>query len=117
MRAIRGMVAWSGLAVACALAAGCGKWKSGPTRADVARAIAASTAPDGDGDGLPDAWEQALIAAAGGGKTLADIRPDGDEDGDGLPDLNPLFNPIFVDKDGKRIAFVVVGARGAGVCA
>jgi hypothetical protein len=28
-----------------------------------------------------------------------------DEDGDGLPDLNPLFNPIFVDKDGKRIAF------------
>ncbi len=24
---------------------------------------------------------------------------------DGQPDLNPLFNPIYVDKDGKRIAF------------
>src|SRR5205085_3069633 len=28
-----------------------------------------------------------------------------DEDGDGRPDLNPVFNPIYVDKDGKRIAF------------
>jgi hypothetical protein len=28
-----------------------------------------------------------------------------DEDGDGLPDLNPLFYPIFVDKDGKRMAY------------
>jgi hypothetical protein len=28
-----------------------------------------------------------------------------DLDGDGYPDLNPVFYPIFVDKDGKRIAF------------
>ncbi len=28
-----------------------------------------------------------------------------DEDGDGYPDLNPVFFPVFVDKDGKRIAF------------
>jgi hypothetical protein len=28
-----------------------------------------------------------------------------DLDGDGKPDLNPVFNPIYVDKDGKRIAF------------
>lgn len=28
-----------------------------------------------------------------------------DEDGDGYPDLNPVFYPIFVDKDGQRIAF------------
>src|SRR5437762_4359227 len=28
-----------------------------------------------------------------------------DRDGDGYPDLNPVFYPIFVDKDGKRIAF------------
>jgi hypothetical protein len=27
-----------------------------------------------------------------------------DLDGDGYPDLNPIFYPIFVDKDGKRIA-------------
>jgi hypothetical protein len=28
-----------------------------------------------------------------------------DDRGDGLPDLNPLFNPIFVDSEGKRIPF------------
>jgi hypothetical protein len=28
-----------------------------------------------------------------------------DLDGDGYPDLNPVFFPIFVDKDGKRIPF------------
>ncbi|MBM4068849.1 MAG: hypothetical protein FJ271_07875 [Planctomycetes bacterium] len=28
-----------------------------------------------------------------------------DKDGDGYPDLNPVFFPVFVDKDGKRIAF------------
>ncbi|MBX3745864.1 MAG: hypothetical protein KF833_11205 [Verrucomicrobiae bacterium] len=39
---------------------------------------------DTDGDGLPDAWERALIAQLGGGLTLADIRPDDDLDGDGL---------------------------------
>ena len=27
-----------------------------------------------------------------------------DLDGDGYPDLNPVFFPIFVDKDGKRLA-------------
>jgi hypothetical protein len=28
-----------------------------------------------------------------------------DKSGDGYPDLNPVFYPIFVDKDGKRIPF------------
>jgi hypothetical protein len=28
-----------------------------------------------------------------------------DLDGDGKPDLNPLFHPIYVDKNGKRIPF------------
>lgn len=28
-----------------------------------------------------------------------------DKDNDGRPDLNPVFNPIFVDKDGKRIPY------------
>jgi hypothetical protein len=28
-----------------------------------------------------------------------------DADADGRPDLNPLFNPIYVDQHGKRIAF------------
>jgi len=42
---------------------------------------------DSDGDGLPDAWERALLAMLGNGKTLADIRPGDDSDGDGIPNV------------------------------
>jgi len=42
---------------------------------------------DSDGDGLPDAWELALIQQLGGRRTLADIRPEDDLDGDGLTNL------------------------------
>jgi hypothetical protein len=42
---------------------------------------------DADGDGLPDAWERALIAASGRPLTLADIRAEDDFDGDGLSNL------------------------------
>lgn len=63
---------------------------------------------DSDGDGLPDAWEQALIAAAGGGKSLADIRADGDDDVDGLTNLQEYlagtyaFDPL----DGFSLAIM-----------
>ncbi|MBM3883858.1 MAG: hypothetical protein FJ387_29835 [Verrucomicrobia bacterium] len=42
---------------------------------------------DTDGDGLPDAWERALIAQLGGQLALQDIPPDDDADGDGLTNL------------------------------
>lgn len=42
---------------------------------------------DSDGDGLPDAWERALIDRMGGKLTLADIKPGADSDGDGLTNL------------------------------
>lgn len=42
---------------------------------------------DADGDGIPDAWERALIASLRGGHSLADIQPGGDADGDGLTNL------------------------------
>ncbi len=42
---------------------------------------------DTDGDGLPDAWERALIELLGGHRTLADIRPEDDLDNDGLTNL------------------------------
>ena len=42
---------------------------------------------DLDGDGLPDAWERALIAALGAVLTIHDIRPETDDDGDGLSNL------------------------------
>ncbi len=50
----------------------------GSTRIDLTLGV------DSDGDGLPDAWENLVIALLGGGKTLADITPGGDADGDGL---------------------------------
>src|SRR5581483_2635340 len=37
-----------------------------------------------------------------------------DLDGDGYPDLNPVFFPIFVDKDGKRLPFAK-SLKSAGV--
>src|SRR5271166_6109539 len=40
-----------------------------------------------------------------GERVTIDFGSFDDEDGDGYPDLNPVFHPIFVDKDGKRIAF------------
>jgi Di-haem oxidoreductase, putative peroxidase len=40
-----------------------------------------------------------------GERAEIDLGSFDDEDGDGYPDLNPVFYPVFVDKDGKRIAF------------
>jgi hypothetical protein len=47
-----------------------------------------------------------LDAAAGeGDRHEIDYGSFDDANIDGRPDLNPVFNPIYVDKDGKRIAF------------
>ena len=55
---------------------------------------------DTDGDGLPDAWERALLAALGGNRTLADIRGDGDDDGDGLSNLQEYLAGTYAfDKE------------------
>jgi len=40
-----------------------------------------------------------------GERVTIDFGSFDDEDGDGYPDLNPVFHPIFVDKDGKRIPY------------
>jgi hypothetical protein len=44
---------------------------------------------DSDSDGLPDAWENAIVAADPDDqiKSIADIAPDGDLDGDSSPNL------------------------------
>ncbi len=61
---------------------------------------------DSDGDGLPDAWEQALIDIYGG--TLASITPNGDLDGDGISNLNEYIagTYAFDPTDGFNLQLV-----------
>jgi hypothetical protein len=44
-----------------------------------------------------------LPAGVDGELTEIDFGSFDDKDGDGYPDLNPVFYPIFVDKDGQRV--------------
>jgi hypothetical protein len=63
---------------------------------------------DSDGDGLPDAWEQALISIYGG--TLGSINPNDDTDADGISNLNEYLagTYAFDPNDGFRLALTSV---------
>jgi len=67
---------------------------------------------DSNGDGLPDAWQYAVIAALGGNLTLDDITPDGDADGDGMSNMDEYLagTYAFAPNDGFRLD--VVGFNG-----
>ena len=60
---------------------------------------------DTDGDGLPDAWERALLAQ---GQGLRDINPGDDADGDGMSNLDEYIsgNYAFDKDDGLRLDIV-----------
>lgn len=61
---------------------------------------------DSDGDGLPDAWEEAIIAMLGG--TLASITANGDADGDGISNLNEYLTGTYAfdPGDGFRLSLL-----------
>ena len=67
---------------------------------------------DADGDGIPDAWERALIANLGGGKTLADIRPGDDSDGDGLTNLQEYLAGTYAYDPENGFALKLVRLNG-----
>lgn len=71
---------------------------------------------DSDGDGLPDAWEWALIQMLGGNLTLADINPHDDLDGDGLTNLEEYLagTYAFDPADGFSLA-IAPGPAGRPV--
>ena len=67
---------------------------------------------DSDGDGLPDAWERAIIAILGGNLTLADIGPGDDSDHDGMSNLNEYLagTYAFDPADGYKLAIIGVSS-------
>lgn len=67
---------------------------------------------DADGDGLPDAWERALLAGFGGSKALSDIRSVEDLDGDGLSNLDEYIAGTYAFDAKDGFALKAVGFKG-----
>lgn len=69
---------------------------------------------DSDGDGLPDAWEYALMQMLGGGLTLANITRNGDDDGDGISNYDEYVagTYAFDPQDGLKLKLVRRGGQG-----
>lgn len=68
---------------------------------------------DLDGDGLPDAWERALLAAAGGEQGLEDINGGDDFDGDGLSNLDEYLAGTYAFDPADGFALTLTGSDGA----
>ena len=69
---------------------------------------------DSDQDGLPDSWEQAMIELLGGGKTLADITPQGDALGEGMSNYDRflLGSSGLTRKEALTLAVNRQGVKG-----
>lgn len=67
---------------------------------------------DSDGDGLPDAWERALIAQTGGGRGLADVKPGDDSDRDGLSNLEEYTAGTYAFDERNGFSLKIDAIRG-----
>lgn len=66
---------------------------------------------DSDGDGLPDAWERALLAQLGG--DLSDVNGADDTDGDGLSNLDEYISGSYAfDKENGFLLTAVPSPDG-----
>ncbi len=77
---------------------------AGNTRLDLTLGL------DSDGDGLPDAWKDMVIAMMGGGLTRDDIRPDDDLDGDGFTNLQEYIAGTYAWDPHDRLALEILHA-------
>jgi hypothetical protein len=70
---------------------------------------------DSDGDGLPDAWKDMVIAMMGGGLTRADIRPQDDLDGDGMTNLQEYIAGTYAWDPNDKLWLDIIEVRDADV--
>lgn len=71
---------------------------------------------DSDGDGLPDAWERALISQTGNNRGLNDINPNDDSDQDGISNLGEYTAGTYAFDDENGFALKIASVRsGAAV--
>jgi hypothetical protein len=68
-----------------------------------------ATAADVDGDGLPDSWEEQIVAARGDDdiRTVEDVRTDDDFDGDGMPNVAEFEAGTNPTQASDRLALVI----------
>lgn len=67
---------------------------------------------DSDGDGLPDAWKDTVIAMMGGGLTHADIQPEDDIDGDGFNNRDEYLAGTYAWDGADFLALDIVEKSG-----
>ena len=64
---------------------------------------------DSDGDGLPDAWERALIQSLAGLNSLQDVDPNADSDKDGLSNLQEYLAGTYAFDPENGLSLSIAG--------
>ena len=64
---------------------------------------------DSDGDGLPDAWERALIQSLAGLNSLQDVDPNADSDKDGLSNLQEYLAGTYAFDPENGLSLTIAG--------